>query len=125
MKGEPITGMKSVGLLRNSRNWQEKTWIQGKLAQSIELLKSIRQKIWEIYTLQAKENSPVTWREVSEVIQAGYYLDRDQYLRLLDQVLIEINEEFRASTTVPKSDDRPRIILSGSRSRREITRSST
>jgi benzoyl-CoA reductase/2-hydroxyglutaryl-CoA dehydratase subunit BcrC/BadD/HgdB len=85
-----------------------------KLAQSIELLKSIRQKIWEIYTLQAKENSPVTWREVSEVIQAGYYLDRDQYLRLLDQVLIEINEEFRASTTVPKSDDRPRIILSGS-----------
>lgn len=85
-----------------------------KLAQSIALFKSIREKIQEIYTLQAKENSPISWREVSGVIQAGYYLDRDEYLKLLDQLLAEINQKFTASQAAPKADDRPRIIISGS-----------
>ncbi|ACL16490.1 2-hydroxyacyl-CoA dehydratase subunit D [Methanosphaerula palustris] len=85
-----------------------------RLTQSIELFKSIRQKIGEIYTIQAKENSPITWREVSDVIQAGYYLDRDQYLTYLDQLLAEIDLKFKELQADPKPDDRPRIIISGS-----------
>jgi benzoyl-CoA reductase/2-hydroxyglutaryl-CoA dehydratase subunit BcrC/BadD/HgdB len=85
-----------------------------KLAQSIALFKEIREKIQEIYTVQAKENSPISWREVSQVIQAGYYLDRDQYLKFLDRLLVEIDLNLKGSKTESKKDDRPRIILSGS-----------
>ncbi|WP_342770238.1 MULTISPECIES: 2-hydroxyacyl-CoA dehydratase family protein [unclassified Methanoculleus] len=85
-----------------------------KLAQSIALFRSIREKIREIYTVQAKENSPISWREVLQVIQAGYYLDRDQYHQFLDELLAEISQKSGKSDTTPETDGKPRLILSGS-----------
>ncbi|MDD1702061.1 MAG: 2-hydroxyacyl-CoA dehydratase family protein [Methanoregula sp.] len=86
-----------------------------RLAQSIALLRSIREKIREIYSVQALEDSPISWREITGVIQAGYYLDRDRYLRLLDELLAEIKQAVpKADPAVHKTDNKPRIILSGS-----------
>lgn len=83
-----------------------------KLEKSIELHNNIRKAIAEIYRFQAQEIAPITWREVFDVIHAGFYLDRTRYLSFLNNLLLELNQK----NTEPKlkSNSQPRILLSGS-----------
>jgi len=84
-----------------------------KLKVSIELYESIRAAIRELYDFNKKEKSPITWSESNDVIQAGYYLDRREYLTLLEQLLAELKVSKRDANE-KFGDDAPRLLLTGS-----------
>ncbi|MDP4193231.1 MAG: 2-hydroxyacyl-CoA dehydratase family protein, partial [Bacteroidota bacterium] len=84
---------------------------QEDLEKSIKLHNSIREAIKELYKLQAEQKIPISWREVYEVVQAGYYLDKEVYLNLLEKLIGEVN---KSEPNVQISDDAPRILISGS-----------
>lgn len=82
-----------------------------KLKKSIALFKAIRKAIKELYRWQAEAATPISWREVYDVVQAGYYLDKKLYLSLLEELLQEINS---AAPGPYVGATGPRILLSGS-----------
>jgi benzoyl-CoA reductase/2-hydroxyglutaryl-CoA dehydratase subunit BcrC/BadD/HgdB len=81
------------------------------LAVSIGLYQNIRDAINELYHFLDSGGSPLNWKEVREVVHAGYYLDKTHYLSLLQELLSEIKS--LPVMTASKSDA-VRIILSGS-----------
>ncbi|NMC60743.1 MAG: 2-hydroxyacyl-CoA dehydratase [Candidatus Methanofastidiosa archaeon] len=88
-----------------------KKFEQEKLEKSVEIYNAIRKAIKELYQLQAESSAPISWREVYEVVQAGYYLDKQIYLNLLKELLIELKG---AVPRQPISVAEPRIFVSGS-----------
>ncbi len=82
------------------------------LKESIQLYGDIRETISRIYKFQALDSEPVTWREVFETIQAGFYLDRFQYRVLLKELLREL-EDSKPESHASGIDEKPRILLSG------------
>ena len=58
-----------------------------KLAESVELHNNIRSAVKKLYSYQAASNPAISWREVYNVVQAGYYLCRSKYLTLLQELL--------------------------------------
>ncbi len=86
---------------------------KNKLAESIKLYNGIRKAIRNLYRYQAAADTPIKWREVFDVIHAGYYLDREQYLSLLQELLKELKEKHGAPVTAQLNGD-ARILLSGS-----------
>ena len=101
-----------------------KTLDKKKLEKAIELHNNIRKAIVDIYKFQAQENSPIKWREVFDVIHAGFYLDRTRYLNLLNNLIAEIKEKNKANEPGKKAyinvvnkqngNSHPKILLSGS-----------
>lgn len=92
-----------------------------RLAASSRLFNGIREKIQRLYLYQAAANAPITWLEVYDVVQAGYYLDRRQYAAYLDELLAELaawQEAVPAAASDDKDDrdeeEAPRVFLSGS-----------
>jgi benzoyl-CoA reductase/2-hydroxyglutaryl-CoA dehydratase subunit BcrC/BadD/HgdB len=84
-----------------------------RLAESIDLFRKIREVSLEIYRQQAVPGTPaISWREVFDVIQAGYVLDKQEYLALL----LELATELKATplSTERKRSNEKRIFLSGS-----------
>lgn len=86
------------------------------LKESIELYRNIRNIIQEIYEFQAQDAAIIGWKDVFLTIQAGFYLDRQYYLSLLQGLLSEL----KALGTSPLTggddniDQKPRILLAGS-----------
>jgi benzoyl-CoA reductase/2-hydroxyglutaryl-CoA dehydratase subunit BcrC/BadD/HgdB len=86
-----------------------------RLRKSIELYNGIRHTLQALYQRQARDHASITWLEVYNVVHAGYYLDREQYLALLQELLDEVKADDtlrQAEAALP--DTRPRVILSGS-----------
>ncbi|OGA54824.1 MAG: hypothetical protein A3G24_24755 [Betaproteobacteria bacterium RIFCSPLOWO2_12_FULL_62_13] len=83
---------------------------RSRLQESVELYREIRRCLLELYEYQAAERPAISWREVFEVTEAGFYLDRRRYLGLLRELL----EEVRVQAPVAKRDERARILLCGS-----------
>ncbi len=84
-----------------------------KLASSVALYNGIRDAVRELYRYPAAAGSPIRWREVYDVVIAGFYLDRERYLALLRNLL----EELKAGGTTGgghSPDNGVRIVLSGS-----------
>jgi len=84
-----------------------------KLAESIKLYNSIRKSIKELYNYQAIDKAPIKWREVFDVIHAGYYLDRGRYNSLLQELLRELKEKHGIAKIGNLNGD-ARIFISGS-----------
>ncbi len=84
-----------------------------KLAESIILYASIRKSIKELYKYQAINKSSIKWREVFDVVHAGFYLDRDKYLSLLQELLDELKEK-HGEPVIKNLNGDARILLSGS-----------
>ena len=84
-----------------------------RLAEAIALLRDIRSTLDEIYTWQAADKALISWEETLEVVQAGNYLDRRQYLGLLHELVSELQEK-QATDEIHDTDDDVRIFLSGS-----------
>ncbi|MBI2953678.1 MAG: 2-hydroxyacyl-CoA dehydratase [Chloroflexi bacterium] len=82
----------------------------GRLSESIELYRQIREAILELYARQSRDASPISWRDIFDVVQAGFYLDRRQYLSLLKDLLTEVESVGETA----KPNNRPRIFVSGS-----------
>lgn len=85
------------------------------IGKSIELYKNIRQTLGEIYRYQARDPARIGWRDVFQVVHAGFYLDREQYLSLLNGLLNELNTSERPKEiNYNASEEKPRILLAGS-----------
>lgn len=83
-----------------------------KLAEAIALYSEIRSAIQTLYKYQAADGAPIKWREVFNVVHAGYYLDRKQYLSLLKELVKELEQKHGAP--INTGEGRGRILLSGS-----------
>ncbi|HWQ63320.1 MAG TPA: 2-hydroxyacyl-CoA dehydratase family protein [Methanospirillum sp.] len=81
------------------------------LAESILLYQTIRNCTKKLFQSLLIPDSPLHWKEVIEVVHAGYYLDKKNYLSLLQELLSEID-----SGSVKSENKSPdvRVILSGS-----------
>ncbi|NTW48151.1 MAG: 2-hydroxyacyl-CoA dehydratase [Chlorobiales bacterium] len=83
-----------------------------KLDEAIKIYQGIRDAIKTLYKYQSQHDAPLSWREVFSVVHAGYYLDRQKYLELLQELVREVEEN------LPKQSERraieARIFLSGS-----------
>jgi len=84
-----------------------------KLAESIKLYNGIRKATKDLYEYQAVVHPPIKWREVFDVVHAGYYLDREKYLSLLKELLIELKEK-HGSPVIGNLNGDARIFISGS-----------
>ncbi|ADY55352.1 2-hydroxyglutaryl-CoA dehydratase D-component [Syntrophobotulus glycolicus DSM 8271] len=84
-----------------------------KLQETVVLFNKIREAILKIYNNQATEERLISWEETYDMIQAGYFLDKKEYLLLLEQVLREL-EEAKGKAIIAETDDRARIFVSGS-----------
>ncbi len=84
-----------------------------KLAESIKLYNGIRKATKDLYKYQAVAHPPIKWREVFDVVHAGYYLDREKYLSLLKELLIELKEK-HGSPVIGNLNGDARIFISGS-----------
>jgi len=83
------------------------------LADTIGLYDRIRNAIVTIYTYQAAAGNYLSWEETYDLIHAGYYLDRREYLSLLEQVLAELREK-QGQPFIEAVEGEARIFLSGS-----------
>lgn len=84
-----------------------------KLAESIALYDQIRDEIVAIYEYQATARPLISWEQVFDVIQAGYVLDRQEYLGLLQALHDELAAE-QGAPVIAGADDEARIFISGS-----------
>ncbi|NJD53953.1 MAG: 2-hydroxyacyl-CoA dehydratase [Candidatus Methanoperedens sp.] len=84
-----------------------------KLAGSIKLYNDIRKSIKELYKYQAISKSTIKWREVFDVVHAGFYLDREKYLSLLHELLGELREQ-HGEPVIGNLNGDARILVSGS-----------
>lgn len=80
-----------------------------KLKQAIALYDQIRQRITALFELQV-DSTDLDWLEVNEIIQAGYTLDKREYLELLDKAVAEAGQYKKK---VP-DDGIARVFVSGS-----------
>lgn len=83
-----------------------------RLRVSITLYNSIRATLKELYRLQAMDRSVIKWIAVYKLIQAGFLLDPEEYLKLLKDVLSEVKQV--SKNEGPLTDGKLRIMLSGS-----------
>jgi benzoyl-CoA reductase/2-hydroxyglutaryl-CoA dehydratase subunit BcrC/BadD/HgdB len=83
------------------------------LADTITLYDRIREAIVTIYQYQAATANYLSWEETYDLIHAGYYLDRREYLSLLEQVLSELQEK-QGQPVIEVAEDEARIFISGS-----------
>ena len=85
---------------------------QSKLEEAINIYDGIREAIKTLYRYQSQDNAPLSWRDVSSVINAGYNLDRLKYLELLQELIQEVEEEI--SEPQENRSIEARVFLSGS-----------
>jgi benzoyl-CoA reductase/2-hydroxyglutaryl-CoA dehydratase subunit BcrC/BadD/HgdB len=84
-----------------------------KLAASIKLFNGIRENIIELYRYQASRGAKISWSETNEIIHAGFYLDRDEYLVLLTELLAELQDK-QGEPVIETEFGEARIFISGS-----------
>lgn len=84
-----------------------------KLADTIALYNKTREAIVKIYEYQATKERYISWEETYDIIHAGYYLDRREYLSLLEQVLDELQVK-QGQPVIDAVEDEARILISGS-----------
>jgi benzoyl-CoA reductase/2-hydroxyglutaryl-CoA dehydratase subunit BcrC/BadD/HgdB len=82
-----------------------------KMHQAINLCNRIRDKLFFLYNLPQDRTTPIEWRQILKITQAGFLLDRADYLKELE----EIEKALRNKPTDEGSDDkRPRLMIVGS-----------
>ncbi|MDR1452648.1 MAG: 2-hydroxyacyl-CoA dehydratase family protein [Candidatus Margulisbacteria bacterium] len=85
---------------------------EAKLNSAIELLAKIREALRYLYEYQAQDYANLSWREVFEIVHAGFYLDRAEYLKLLQELLAELKTLPVDKNKIPGLQ--PRVFLTGS-----------
>ena len=83
-----------------------------KLRRSIALFSEIRQTVASVYDLLAREDGPVTWRQVFTAIQAGFYLDPEDYLAIWKDWVAELQSA--PAVVRDRSKGEVRVVVAGS-----------
>jgi len=112
-EGEEYFAKEAEDFTRKLAELTDTTLDLQKLSEAVELYNGIRKTLKEIYEYQAGIRNAITWEEVFDLIHAGYYLDRREYLGLLKQVLEELRAS-QAKILIDKDDGDARIFISGS-----------
>ncbi|HEX3048606.1 MAG TPA: 2-hydroxyacyl-CoA dehydratase family protein [Bacillota bacterium] len=86
---------------------------QQKLTETIELYNKTRKAIQRIYDYQATKERFISWEDTYDIIHAGFYLDRQEYLTLLEKVLAELDQT-QGEPVIDTVDDEARLFISGS-----------
>lgn len=84
-----------------------------RLAEAVALYNDIRLNLKRIYWYQSVRDNLISWEEVYDLIQAGYVLDRQEYLSLLRQTLTELEGLQPDPVSEPEADE-VRLFISGS-----------
>jgi benzoyl-CoA reductase/2-hydroxyglutaryl-CoA dehydratase subunit BcrC/BadD/HgdB len=84
-----------------------------KLAASARLYDEITHAVRELYMFPSLYCQPIKWREVFEAVQAGYVLDKEKYLSLLNDLIAELKEQSESCGGV-SPEKGVRIFLTGS-----------
>ncbi len=84
-----------------------------RLADAIKVYDDIRTEILAIYDYQAVLNPVISWEQVYDVIQAGFVLDRREYLDLLRALHAELRA-LQGEPVVGRHADEARLFISGS-----------
>jgi benzoyl-CoA reductase/2-hydroxyglutaryl-CoA dehydratase subunit BcrC/BadD/HgdB len=85
-----------------------------KLGDAITLYNAIRDEIVAIYRYQATRDPVISWEQVFDVIQAGYVLDRREFLVLLRALHAELLAAQGPAVIAKQGEDEARIFISGS-----------
>jgi benzoyl-CoA reductase/2-hydroxyglutaryl-CoA dehydratase subunit BcrC/BadD/HgdB len=80
------------------------------IRQAIALCNGIREKLHIFYDYPRELSTPIDWYEVLRITQAGYLIDRRDYLAELKT----IETELARMKTKETKDDRPRLMIAGS-----------
>ncbi len=80
------------------------------IRQAIALCRQIREKLRALYEYPQDEGSPIEWRQVFQISQAGLLMDRGDFLKELEKIDDELRR--RASEDIPP-DTRPRLMIAG------------
>jgi benzoyl-CoA reductase/2-hydroxyglutaryl-CoA dehydratase subunit BcrC/BadD/HgdB len=80
------------------------------IRQGISLCNSIREKLHIFYDYPREYSTPIDWYAVLRITQAGYLIDRRDYLAELKT----IESELTRMKTVEHKDNRPRLMIAGS-----------
>ena len=80
------------------------------IRRAIALCNKIREKLHVLYEYPAGRTTPIDWNEVFSITQAGYLIDRPEYLN----ELTAIEKKLAAAKTAGTGDDRPRLMIVGS-----------
>lgn len=83
-----------------------------RLKEAIDIYDGIRESIKTLYGYQSLDLSPLKWRDVSAVINAGYNLDRLRYHELLQELVLEVQENLPEQPEHRSLE--PRIFITGS-----------
>lgn len=97
---------------RKLEEFAEVTLELSRLQEAIEIYDGIREAIKTLYRYQSLDSTPLKWRDLSTVINAGYNLDRRRYLDLLLELILEVEENLPEQFEHRTSE--PRIFLTGS-----------
>jgi benzoyl-CoA reductase/2-hydroxyglutaryl-CoA dehydratase subunit BcrC/BadD/HgdB len=80
------------------------------IRQAINLCNGIREKLHLFYDYPREYPTPISWYEVLRITQAGYLIDRHDYLNELKT----IDSELGVKKTIGTKDSRPRLMIAGS-----------
>jgi benzoyl-CoA reductase/2-hydroxyglutaryl-CoA dehydratase subunit BcrC/BadD/HgdB len=78
---------------------------------AISLCSKIREKLLVLYKYPMDGNSPVEWRQVLQITQAGVLMDRANFLKELEKITNDLRLIKQEDMRV---DKRPRLMIAGS-----------
>ena len=81
------------------------------LHQSIALCNSIREKLWILFEYPIDGRSPIEWRQVFQILNAGYLLDRNIFNHELETIINELENQGWEQNP---HDERARLMIFGS-----------
>jgi bzd-type benzoyl-CoA reductase N subunit len=76
---------------------------------AIDVYNKTRSMLKDLYQLRKSDSPPISGAETMDVVTAGFVLNRDEYNRMLETLLSEIENR-----DAPPPDDGVRLMLSGS-----------
>ena len=81
------------------------------IRQAITLCNQIREKLWALYEYPLDGRSPIEWRDALQIAQAGFLMDRTDFLRELEKISDDL--ERKRLEDIPY-DKRARLMICGS-----------
>jgi benzoyl-CoA reductase/2-hydroxyglutaryl-CoA dehydratase subunit BcrC/BadD/HgdB len=78
---------------------------------AINLCNKIREKLLFLYKFPQTRHSPIEWRQILKITQAGFLIDRIDFLKELEK--IENTVKTKVLEDIP-DDNRPRLMIVGS-----------
>ena len=81
------------------------------IRRAITLCNKIREKLLVLYKYPMDGRSPIEWRQVLQITQAGFLMDRGDFLKELEKIVDDLQRN--RSEDIPY-DKRPRLMIAGS-----------